>query len=128
MERGVMQTHVLGIVIAVTPGRLRGGYESSSTGVVDLKTMQIQKLHSLHRLDEDWGYLLPDKLEKKFSWPWKTLTEQQVALGKLEFTKFIVVLSCCQEYVLETVSYISDFLCCSVAGFNCWIDPLVNFQ
>lgn len=78
------------------PGRLRGGYESFPTG--DLKTKQIQKLHSLNRLDEDWGYLLPEKLEKKFSWPWKTLTEQQVALGKLEFTKFIVVLSCCQEW------------------------------
>lgn len=100
---------------AVAPGRLRSGYEfpraqspaqsgeiPSGSGIVDLKTIQLQKLHRLERLDKDWGYLLPDKLETKFSWSWKTLTEQQVALGKLEFKKFIVVLSCCQEYVLET--------------------------
>lgn len=94
----------------VTPGRLKGGYElpraqrdeSPLTGIQDLKRIQLQKLQQLVRLDRDWAYFLPpDKLEAKFSWPWKSLTEQQVALGKLEFNKFIVVLSCCQEWKLQ---------------------------
>lgn len=100
------------IVNAVAPGRLRGGYEFPksqsdeipfSSGIVDLKVIQLQKLHSLYRLDKDWGYVNSEKREPLFSWPWKTLTEQQVALGKLEFKKFIVVLSTCQGYVLKMV-------------------------
>ena len=96
-------------MIAVAPERLRGGYElpraqrdeSPSSVISDLKRIQLRKLERLEPFDREWGELLPDKLEKKFSWPWKTLTEQQVALGNLEFQKFIVVLSLCQEYVLE---------------------------
>jgi hypothetical protein len=96
---------VLVLENTVTPGRLKGGYElpraqrdeSPPTGIQDLKRIQLQKLQRLVRLDRDWAYFLPDKLEAKFSWPWKSLTEQPVALGKLEFNKFIVVLSCCQE-------------------------------
>lgn len=76
---------VLVLVIAVMPGRLREGYElpraqrddqSPPTGRQDLKKIQLQKLQRLVGLDRDWAYYFPHKLELKFSWPWKTLTEQ----------------------------------------------------
>ncbi|KAG0560418.1 hypothetical protein KC19_10G179300 [Ceratodon purpureus] len=92
----------------VRPERLRGGYElpraerdeSPSSGIRDLKWVQLQKLQRLQR-DKQWGDSFPNKVEKKFSWPWKTLTEEQIALGKLDFNKFIVALSCCDEWKLQ---------------------------
>ena len=58
-----------------------------------LKEIQLEKLGKLEALDRAWDVLYPNEREEKFEWPWETLTEQQVALGKLDFRKFIVLLS-----------------------------------
>jgi hypothetical protein len=41
--------------------------------------------------------LFPDVREVLSVWPWPTLIEEQVALGQLNFNKFLVVLNCLGE-------------------------------
>lgn len=53
----------------------------------------MEKLQRLEALDRVWDELYPNEREEQFEWPWEALTEQQVALGKLDFRKFIVLLS-----------------------------------
>lgn len=82
------------------PSRSRGGPETirtTSTRTSGLLQVQLEKLGKLERLDKDWDSLFPNVTEDNFSWPWESLTEKQVALGKLDFKKFIVVLSCLGE-------------------------------
>jgi hypothetical protein len=62
-----------------------------------LKQIQLQKLEKLKELDKDWDTWFPEVREEPYVWPWTTLTEQQVALGQLDFKKFLVVLSCLGE-------------------------------
>ena len=58
-----------------------------------LKEMQLEKLGRLEALDKEWDESYPNEREEAFEWPWENLTEQQIALGKLDFRKFIVLLS-----------------------------------
>ncbi|CAK9210508.1 unnamed protein product [Sphagnum troendelagicum] len=66
-----------------------------------LKQIQLQKLEKLKELDKDWDTWFPEVREEPYVWPWTTLTEQQVALGQLDFKKFLVVLSCLGELKLK---------------------------
>lgn len=58
-----------------------------------LLQVQLEKVGKLERLDRDWDSIFSNVTEDSFPWPWELLTEKQVALGKLDFKKFIVVLS-----------------------------------
>jgi hypothetical protein len=63
----------------------------------DLKQIQLRKLENVIALDKDWDVLFPDVREVPYVWPWPTLIEEQVALGQLDFNKFLVVLNCLGE-------------------------------
>jgi hypothetical protein len=63
----------------------------------DLKQIQLRKLENVIALDKDWDVLFPDVREVLSVWPWPTLIEEQVALGQLNFNKFLVVLNCLGE-------------------------------
>lgn len=87
------------------PERVRGGVGKSKAASVKrgsassfvLKQVQVEKLEKLIPLDKDWDRFYPNVIEDQFSWPWAKLTEQQLALGKLDFKKFMVALSCLGE-------------------------------
>lgn len=88
----------------VGPERVRGLGKSKSASAKRgpapssaLKQAQVEKLEKLVPLDKDWDRLNLHVIEEHFSWPWVNLTEQQLALGKLDFKKFMVVLSCLGE-------------------------------
>ncbi|KAG0604472.1 hypothetical protein M758_10G174600 [Ceratodon purpureus] len=72
-----------------------------------LKEVQLEKLQRLEALDRAWDELYPNEREEQFEWPWEALTEQQVALGKLDFRKFIVLLSGLSKTGLEPENALS---------------------
>nr|XP_024378193.1 probable RNA-dependent RNA polymerase 3 isoform X2 [Physcomitrium patens] len=97
------------IEAAVTPVSLghvqgfektRSEYRLSSPATT-LKQTQLEKLEKLTPLDKDWNCLYPSVAEDQFCWPWIDLTEPQLALGKLDFEKFMVTLSCLGELDLQ---------------------------
>lgn len=114
------------------PERVRGFGKSKAASVKRgsapssaLKRAQVEKLEKLVPLDKDWDRLYPHVIEEQFSWPWVNLTEQQLALGKLDFKKFMVALSClgelglCPEKVLtlEQIQKLERLSLEDVAGY-----------
>ena len=70
------------------------GRHSASPSVSTLKEIQLRKFQNLVALDRNWDILFPDVKEPGFSWPWPTLSKQQITLGRMEFKRFILI-QCC---------------------------------